>query len=49
LLRCDVDQERCQLISRHVRQAYEQFAIVFARVSLILANSGFWVGSLRGD
>jgi hypothetical protein len=37
------------LISRHIGQAYEQLAIVFARVSLVLVNFGFWVGSLWGD
>jgi hypothetical protein len=28
---------------------YEKLALVFARVSLLLANFGFWVGSLWGD
>jgi hypothetical protein len=37
------------LISRRVGQAYEGLAIVFARVSLILVNFGFWIGSLWGD
>jgi hypothetical protein len=37
------------LISQHVGQAYQRLAIIFARVSLILANFGFWVGSLWGD
>jgi hypothetical protein len=37
------------LISQHVGQAYQQLAIVFARVSLILVNFGFWIGSLWGD
>jgi len=37
------------LISRHVGQAYQQLAITFARVSLILVNFGFWIGSLWGD
>ena len=37
------------LISRHVGQGYEQLAITFARVSLILVNFGFWIGSLWGD
>ena len=37
------------LISEHVGQAYEQLAITFARVSLILVNFGFWIGSLWGD
>jgi iron complex transport system permease protein len=37
------------LISKRVRQAYQQLAIIFARVSLILVNFGFWIGSLWGD
>jgi iron complex transport system permease protein len=37
------------LISQHVGQAYQQLAILFARVSLILVNFGFWIGSLWGD
>jgi hypothetical protein len=37
------------LTSRHVGQAYQQLAIIFARVSLILVNFGFWIGSLWGD
>ena len=37
------------LISQYVAQAYEQLAITFARVSLILVNFGFWIGSLWGD
>jgi hypothetical protein len=37
------------LISRHVGQGYEQLAITFARVSLILVNFGFWIGLLWGD
>jgi iron complex transport system permease protein len=37
------------LISQQVGQVYEQLAIIFARVSLILVNFGFWVGSLWGD
>ena len=37
------------LISQHVGQAYQQLAITFARVSLILVNFGFWIGSLWGD
>jgi iron complex transport system permease protein len=37
------------LISRHVGRAYQQLAITFARVSLILVNFGFWIGSLWGD
>ena len=36
-------------ISRNVGQVYEQLAITFARVSLILVNFGFWIGSLWGD
>src|SRR6516165_5628510 len=37
------------LISQHVGQAYQHLAIIFARVSLILVNFGFWIGSLWGD
>ena len=37
------------VVSQHVGQAYQQLAIVFARVSLILVNFGFWIGSLWGD
>src|SRR5262249_34686809 len=37
------------LVSRHVWQAYQQLGIVFARVSLLLVNFGFWIGSLWGD
>jgi hypothetical protein len=37
------------LVSQHVGQAYQQLAIAFARVSLILVNFGFWIGSLWGD
>ncbi len=29
--------------------AYERLALVFARVSVLLVNFGFWVGSLWGD
>ncbi len=36
-------------VSRHVEPAYEKLALVFARVSLLLVNLGFWVGSLWGD
>ena len=37
------------LASQQVEPVYERLAIVFARVSLILVNFGFWVGSLWGD
>jgi hypothetical protein len=37
------------LVSQQVGRAYQQLAIIFARVSLILVNFGFWVGSLWGD
>jgi iron complex transport system permease protein len=37
------------LASTRVAPAYERLAIVFSRVSLILVNFGFWVGSLWGD
>ena len=37
------------IVSKHVGQGYQQLAITFARVSLILVNFGFWIGSLWGD
>jgi len=37
------------LVSHHVGRAYQQLAIIFARVSLILVNFGFWIGSPWGD
>jgi hypothetical protein len=37
------------LVAQHVGRAYQQLAIIFARVSLILVNFGFWVRSLWGD
>jgi iron complex transport system permease protein len=37
------------IVSQHVGQAYQQLAIIFARVSLVLVNFGFWIGSLWGD
>jgi iron complex transport system permease protein len=37
------------LVSQQVGPAYQQLGIVFARVSLILVNFGFWIGSLWGD
>ena len=40
----------CRLLSlAAVGQAYQHLAIIFARVSLILVNFGFWIGSLWGD
>jgi iron complex transport system permease protein len=36
-------------VSLQVAPAYERLALVFARVSLLLVNFGFWVGSLWGD
>jgi hypothetical protein len=37
------------VVSQQVGRAYQQLAITFARVSLILVNFGFWIGSLWGD
>ncbi len=37
------------IASHHVEPVYEKLALVFARVSLLLVNFGFWVGSLWGD
>jgi iron complex transport system permease protein len=36
-------------LSQQLDPAYEKLALVFARVSLLLVNFGFWVGSLWGD
>jgi iron complex transport system permease protein len=37
------------LVSSRIGPAHEGLAIVFARMSLLLVNFGFWVGSLWGD
>jgi hypothetical protein len=37
------------IASQQVAPVYERLALVFARVSLLLVNFGFWVGSLWGD
>jgi hypothetical protein len=37
------------LASRQVPDTYESMCLVFARVSLLMVNFGFWVGSLWGD
>jgi hypothetical protein len=37
------------LVSLQVAPAYEKLALIYARVSLLLVNFGFWVGSLWGD
>ncbi len=36
-------------VSQQLGAAYERLALVFARVSALLVNFGFWVGSLWGD
>ena len=36
-------------ISQRVPAVYENLALVMARMSLVLVNFGFWVGSLWGD
>ena len=36
-------------VAQRVSAAFEGLALVFARVSLIIVNFGFWVGSLWGD
>jgi iron complex transport system permease protein len=36
-------------VSQRLEAPYEKLALVFARVSLLLVNFGFWVGSLWGD
>jgi len=35
--------------SQELEPTYEKLALVFARMSLLLVNFGFWVGSLWGD
>jgi iron complex transport system permease protein len=37
------------LFSRTLAPAYERLALMAARVSVILVNFGFWIGSLWGD
>jgi iron complex transport system permease protein len=37
------------LIALRVPTDYEPIALMFARISLVLVNFGFWVGSLWGD
>jgi hypothetical protein len=37
------------LVAERSGAAYERLAIIFARMSLVLVNLGFWVGSLWGD
>src|SRR3954463_1634009 len=37
------------IVSQDFGQAYQQLAIIFAHVSLILVNFGLWIGSLWGD
>lgn len=36
-------------VSQRLEPAYERLGIIFARMSLLLVNFGFWVGSLWGD
>ena len=36
-------------LSKRLPAAYERLALIYSRVSLILVNFGFWVGSLWGD
>ena len=36
-------------VAQRVPAAYEALGLVFARMSLVIVNFGFWVGSLRGD
>ena len=40
---------RLILVSNCVGPAYEGLGIIAARMSLVLVNFGFWIGSLRGD
>jgi hypothetical protein len=37
------------LIGKRVPADYERVALSFARISLVMANFGFWIGSLWGD
>lgn len=37
------------LVARRVPADYEQVALSFARISLLMVNFGFWIGSLWGD
>lgn len=39
----------CYQISLMVGAAYERLALMAARVSILLVNFGFWIGSLWGD
>ena len=36
-------------LSKRLPAAYERLALIYSRMSLILVNFGFWVGSLWGD
>ena len=38
----------CYLISKKVSTAYERVALIAARTAVLLANFGFWIGSLWG-
>lgn len=37
------------IISRYTPLAYSRLAIIFSRTALVIANFGFWVGSLWGE
>ena len=37
------------LISKRLKADYERLAITAARISVLLINFGFWIGSLWGD
>lgn len=39
----------CYQVSLMVSAAYERLALMAARVSILLVNFGFWIGSLWGD
>ncbi|MBX3523073.1 MAG: hypothetical protein KF826_03155 [Xanthobacteraceae bacterium] len=39
----------CYQVSLFVGAAYERLALMAARVSILLVNFGFWIGSLWGD
>ncbi|MEP0941834.1 MAG: hypothetical protein ABJH63_03760 [Rhizobiaceae bacterium] len=39
----------CYLVSKKLSAAYERVALIAARTAVLVANFGFWIGSLWGD
>ena len=37
------------ILSRYTSPSYSRLAIIFSRTAVVVANFGFWVGSLWGD